>query len=540
MKKIFLAFVLFTLSCDNEPINVDVLISGGTIHDGSGMNGYIGNVAIKNDTIFYVGKNNNFLANQTIDATGKVVSPGFINMLSWGYNTLMQDGRSLSDLKQGVTLEVFGEGTSPGPSGSIRNNNYISFGEAMEKLESSGVSTNIASYLGSATVRIQEVGYGNRKATSEEMNSMKNIVRIAMEEGAMGIGSSLIYAPGDYADTDELVELSKIASSYGGSYISHMRNEDFRVLEAVDELLEIAKRANIPAQIYHLKTSRKPNWHLLDSVIDKVESAREQGLKITADMYTYPASSTGLTGVIPTWVQEGGRQAWINRMKRPDIRERLFQDIRKELSEQPPEDILMVGFNKQSMSSKYRGMTIAEAAKIRGESPEETIVNLIIEDGSRIQCIYFSMSEDNIRKKIMLPWVSFDSDAGSYSDISKDFITHPRAFGSFARVLGKYVREEKLITMEEAIRRLSGFPAENLGIKKRGYLKTGFFADVVVFDPRIIEDKATFDKPLQFAVGVEDVFVNGTQVLSKGEHTGNFSGRFVKGSGYRGLNNFEN
>ena len=313
----------------------------------------------------------------------------------------------------------------------------------------------------------------------------------------------------------------------------------FTIQTAVDELLEIAERANIPSQIYHLKTSRKPNWHLLDSVIDKVESAREQGLKITADMYTYPASSTGLTGVIPTWVQEGGTQAWINRMKRPDIRERLFQDIRKELSEQPPEDILMVGFNKQSMSSKYRGMTIAEAAKIRGESPEEAIVNLIIEDGSRIQCIYFSMSEDNVRKKIMLPWVSFDSDAGSYSDISKDFITHPRAFGSFARVLGKYVREEKLITMEEAIRRLSGFPAENLGIKKRGYLKTGFFADVVVFDPKIIEDKATFEKPLQFAVGVEDVFVNGTQVLSKGEHTGNFSGRFVKGSGYRGLNNFE-
>ena len=259
MKKIFLVFVLFTLSCDNEPVNVDVLISSGTIHDGSGTKGYIGNVAIKNDTIFYVGKKNNFLANQTIDATGKVVSPGFINMLSWGYNTLMQDGRSLSDLKQGVTLEVFGEGTSPGPRGSIKNNNYVSFGEAMEKLESSGVSTNIASYLGSATVRIQEIGFANRKATSEEMNSMKNIVRIAMEEGAMGIGSSLIYAPGDYADTDELVELSKIASSYGGSYISHMRNEDFRVLEAVDELLEIAKRANIPSQIYHLKTSRKPN-----------------------------------------------------------------------------------------------------------------------------------------------------------------------------------------------------------------------------------------------------------------------------------------
>jgi N-acyl-D-amino-acid deacylase len=532
MKKILLLLVIFTISCESDPTNVDVLISGGVIHDGTGMKGYVGNLAINNDTIFYVGKKDNFIANKTIDASGKIVSPGFINMLSWGYNTLMQDGRSLSDLKQGVTLEVFGEGTSPGPRGSINSNNYISFGEAMENLESSGVSTNIASYLGAATVRIQEIGYANRKATPSEMESMRNIVKLAMMQGAIGIGSSLIYAPGDYANTDELVELSKIASSYGGRYISHMRNEDFRVLDAVDELLEIAERANIPAQIYHLKTSRKPNWHLLDSVINKVETARANGLRITADMYTYPASSTGLTGVIPTWVQEGGRQAWINRMKEPDIRERLFKDIRKELSEQPPEDILMVGFNKQSMSNKYRGMTIAEAAELRGESPEEAIVNLIIEDGSRIQCIYFSMSEENVRKKIMLPWVSFDSDAGSYSDISKDFITHPRAFGSFARVLGKYVREEKLITMEEAIRRLTGFPASNLGIKNRGNLKPGYFADVVVFDPEVIEDKATFEKPLQFAVGVEEVFVNGVQVLSGGDHTGEYPGRFVKGAGY--------
>jgi len=532
MKKLLLLFVLFALSCESEPTDVDVLISGGVIHDGSGMSGYIGNVAINNDTIFYVGKKNNFIAKQKIDASGKIVSPGFINMLSWGYNTLMQDGRSLSDLKQGVTLEVFGEGTSPGPRGSINTNNYVSFGEAMENLESSGVSTNIASYLGAATVRIQEIGYANRKATPSEMESMRNIVKLAMMQGAIGIGSSLIYAPGDYADTDELVELSKVASSYGGRYISHMRNEDSNVLEALDELLEIAERANIPAQIYHLKTSRKPNWHLLDTVINKVENARENGLKITADMYTYPASSTGLTGVIPTWVQEGGREAWINRMKKPDIRERLFKDIRKELSEQPPEDILMVGFNKQSMSNKYRGMTIADAAKLRNESPEEAIVNLIIEDGSRIQCIYFSMSEENVRKKIKLPWVAFDSDAGSYSDISKDFITHPRAFGSFARVLGKYVRDEKLISMEEAIRRLTGFPADNLGIKNRGYLKPGFFADVVIFDPNLIEDKATFEEPLQFAVGVEDVFVNGIQVLSESNHTGKFPGRFVKGAGY--------
>lgn len=532
MKKVLLIILIFTLSCKNDPQNVDILITGGTIHNGTGIKGFIGNVAIKGDTIYYVGKSKNFIARDTINASSKIVSPGFINMLSWGYNTLLQDGRSLSDLKQGVTLEVFGEGSSPGPTGNIEDNNYVSFGEAMENLESNGISTNIASYLGATTVRIQEIGYANRKATPDEMDSMRNIVKISMEEGAIGIGSSLIYAPADYADTDELIELSKVASSYGGRYISHMRNEDSRVVEAVNELLQISEKANIPSQIYHLKASRKPNWHLLDSVISLVEDARQRGLKITADMYTYPASSTGLTGVIPTWVQEGGREAWINRMKRSDIRERLFEDIRKELSEQPPEDILMVGFNKQSMSDKYRGMTIAEAAEIRGESPEEAIVNLIIEDGSRIQCIYFSMSEENVRKKIQLPWVSFDSDAGSYSDISKDFITHPRAFGSFARVLGKYVRDEKLISMEEAIRRLSGFPAENLGIKKRGVLKEGNFADVVVFDPNIISDKATFEEPLQFAVGVEHVIVNGTPVISNGDHTGEFPGRFVKGPGY--------
>ncbi len=329
MKKILFAFVIILLSCDNEPLNVDVLIKGGTIQNGSGEKGFIGNVAIKNDTIFYVGKRGNFIANQTIDASGKVVSPGFINMLSWGYNTLMQDGRSLSDLKQGVTLEVFGEGASPGPSGSVKKNNYISFGQAMEKLESSGVSTNIASYLGATTVRIQEIGYANRKASSEEMESMRNIVKLAMMQGAIGIGSSLIYAPADYADTDELVELSKVASSYGGRYISHIRNEDEFVLEAVDELIEIAERANIPSEIYHLKSSTKPYWHLLDSIISRVEEARDKGLEITADMYTYTAASTGLTGVIPTWVQEGGREAWINRMKKSEIRERLFKDIRR-------------------------------------------------------------------------------------------------------------------------------------------------------------------------------------------------------------------
>ena len=532
MKRILVLASILIFSCSNDPQNCDILIENGMIYDGTGDKPYKGVVAISNDKIIYVGKNKNFIADKVIDATDKAVSPGFINMLSWAYDTLMNDGRSLSDLKQGVTLEVFGEGTSPGPSGNIEDNSSVSFGEAMQTLEDNGVSTNIASYLGATTVRIQEIGYANRKATDEEMESMRNIVKLAMEQGAIGIGSSLIYAPADYADTNELIELSKVASAYGGRYISHMRNEDSRILSAVDELIEIAEQANIPAEIYHLKASRQANYHLLDSVISKVEEARSRGLKITADMYTYTASSTGLTGVIPTWVQEGGREAWINRMKRPEIRKRLFADIRKELSEQPPEGILMVGFNKKSMANKYRGMTIAEAAKLRGESPEEAIVDLIIEDGSRIQCIYFSMSEENIRKKIQLPWVSFDSDAGSYSDISKDFITHPRAFGSFIRVIGKYTRDEGLLELQEAIRKLSGLPAENLGISDRGLLKENYFADVVIFDPNNVRDNATFEEPLHYAEGIENVFVNGVEVISNGEHTGEYSGRFIKGAGY--------
>ena len=526
-------FLFLTLSCNNkpvEPIVADIVLYNGTIYDGSGEPPFLGSVAVRGDKIIYVGENTNFKSDTTIDVTGLSVSPGFINMLSWGYGTLLEDGRGLSDLMQGVTLEIFGEGRSPGPY--YEDGKLVSFGEAMTKLEKSGVSVNVGSFLGAATTRIMEVGYENRDATESEMKRMKSIVRKSMEEGAMGIGSSLIYAPGDYASTEELIELSKSASEYGGMYISHLRNEGANLIEAFDELITIAREADIAAEIYHLKASREPNWYKLDEVIKRVEEARAEGLKITADIYTYNASSTGLTGVIPTWVQEGGHRAWIERMKDPKVRPRLLDDIRKELSEQPPEDILMVGFNKQSMSKKYRGMTIAEAAQLRGETPEETIVNLIIEDESRIQCIYFSMSEENVRKKIMLPWVSFDSDAGSYSDISKDFITHPRAFGSFARVLGKYVREEKLISMEEAIRRLSGFPSDNLGVKNRGYLKVGYYADIVVFDPTTIQDKATFEDPLQFAEGVEHVFVNGVQVLSDGEHTGNFPGRYVKGPGY--------
>ena len=530
---LILTFLFFSFSCSKKPIEpvvADLVINNGTIYDGSGGKPFIGSIGIKDDKIIYVGENTNFDADSTIDASGLAVSPGFINMLSWGYGTLMNDGRGLSDLKQGVTLEVFGEGTSPGPY--YEDGKLISFGDAMNRLEENGVSMNVASFLGAATTRILEVGYDNRAASAGEMKRMKNIVEKSMKEGAMGIGSSLIYAPGDYASTEELIEISKTASEYGGMYISHMRNEDNKVMEALEELITISREADIPAEIYHLKTSRKANWKKIDDVIKRVEEVRGEGLKITADIYTYNASSTGLTGVIPTWVQEGGHRAWINRMKDPSVRERLMEDIRKELSEQPPEGILMVGFKTASMSKNYLAKTVAEAAEMRGQSPEEAIIDMIIEDDHRIQCIYFSMSEENIRKKISLPWVSFCSDAGIYSDISKNFRTHPRAFGSFIRVLGKYSRDEKLFPLEEGIRRLTSFPASNLKLKESGLLKENYFADIVIFNMDEVKDNATFEEPLQFAEGVNHVLVNGVPVLLNGKHTNKYSGRFVKGPGY--------
>ena len=526
-------FLFLTLSCNNkpvEPIVADIVLYNGTIYDGSGEPPFLGSVAVRGDKIIYVGENTNFKSDTTIDVTGLSVSPGFINMLSWGYGTLLEDGRGLSDLIQGVTLEIFGEGRSPGPY--YEDGKLVSFGEAMTKLEKSGVSVNVGSFLGAATTRIMEVGYENRDATESEMKRMKSIVRKSMEEGAMGIGSSLIYAPGDYASTEELIELSKSASEYGGMYISHLRNEGANLIEAFDELITIAREADIAAEIYHLKASREPNWYKLDEVIERVEEARAEGLKITADIYTYNASSTGLTGVIPTWVQEGGHRAWIERMKDPKVRPRLLDDIRKELSEQPPEGILMVGFKTLGMSKKYLAKTVAEAAKMRGQSPEEAIVDMVIEDDHRIQCIYFSMSEENIRKKIQLPWVSFCSDAGVYSDISKSFRTHPRAFGSFIRVLGKYSRDENLFPLEEGIRRLTSFPASNLKLKQRGLLRENYFADLVVFNADKVNDNATFEEPLQFSEGVDHVLVNGVPVLLNGVHTNKFSGRFIKGPGY--------
>jgi N-acyl-D-amino-acid deacylase len=524
------AFFLILIGCTSS-YDVDLLITNAEIYDGSGSPSYLGQVGVKDGKIVYAGIEKPMSAAKIVDAKRKILAPGFINMLSWGYDTLLEDGRSLSDLKQGVTLEVFGEGTSPGPSGKKDSTNYQTFGQAMNKLEKNGISTNIASYLGATSVRIQTVGYENRPASEPELEEMKRLVVQSMEDGALGIGSSLIYAPADYAPTQELVALCQAAAPFGGRYISHIRNEDQYLLESVNELLHIAKTAGVPAEIYHLKASRPGNFHKLDQVIAKVDSARAAGLKITADIYTYNASSTGLTGVVPTWVQEGGHEQWMNRMRDPVARKRLLVDLTAELAQQPAQDILMVGFKKDSMAQIYRGKTIAEAAIMRNQSAPETIIDLMLEDDSRIQCIYFSMSPENLRKKMQIPWVSFCSDSGTYSGWEDDFRTHPRAFGSFIRVLSEFTLKEQLISMASAIHRLTGLPATNLGLKDRGFIKEGYWADLVLFNPAELKDKATFDNPLQYAEGMDDVWVNGVQVLQSGTHTDKFPGVFVRGSG---------
>ena len=519
----------------------DVVIQNGTIYDGSGGVPFVGTVAIRGDRISYLGAPTELRGKTVIDATGKAVSPGFINMLSWTANALRRDGKSQGDIRQGVTLEVLGEGSSLGPlNATMRRRKdgtdvpWTTLGQGLEHLVGLGVSPNIASFVGATTLRVHEVGYENRPATEAELERMQALARAAMEEGAVGISTALIYAPADYASTEELVRLAKAVAEYDGLYISHMRSEGSQLLEALDELFNIAREAGIRSEIYHLKASRRGNWHKLDELIRRVEQAQKDGLQITADMYTYNASSTGLTGVIPTWVQEGGHEAWMNRMREPEARKRLLGDLREQLANQPPEGIMMVGFENEELGKKFMGKTVAEAARIRGQSPEDAIIDLVLEDNSRIQCVYISMSMDNIRKKIALPWVSFCSDSASLDPANATDMTHPRAYGSFARVLGKFSRDEKIISLREAIRRLTSFPAANLKIRNRGSLKEGYFADVVVFDPETITDHATFKEPHQFSTGVAHVFVNGVQVLKDGEHTGAKPGRVVRGPGWKG------
>src|SRR5262245_30919292 len=403
-----------------------------------------------------------------------------------------------------------------------------------------GISCTVASSIGATTIREYVIGLEDKKATTEQLAQMRELVRKEMEAGALGIGSSLIYAPAFYAPTEELIEMCKVASSYRGKYISHMRSEGNRLVEAVEELLRIAREAKIPAEIYHLKAAGKTNWGKMDQVVAMVEKARREGLKITADMYTYPAGSTGLDAAMPPWVLDGGYEAAFKRLRDPEIRKKIAEEIRTPsnkwenlyLSAGSPDRVLLVGFKNEALK-KYTGKTLAEVAKLRNEGPVESIMNLVLEDRSRVGTVYFMMSEENIKKQIKLPWVSFGSDAGSMP-AEGDFLkssTHPRAYGNFARLLGKYVRDERVIPLEDAIHRLSGLPAINLELDRRGFLKPDYFADLVIFDPKEIGDRATFEKPHQFAVGIKHVFVNGVQVLKNGEHTGAKSGRALWGPG---------
>jgi N-acyl-D-amino-acid deacylase len=533
----------------------DLILRGGTLYDGSGKPPVVGDVAVRGDRIVAVGEVRNARGKVEVDVRGLAVAPGFINMLSWATESLLHDGRSQSDIRQGVTLEVMGEGWSMGPlnermkkemieqQGDIRYEvPWTTLGEYLEHLEKKGIAPNVASFVGATTVRIHEIGFENRPPSGEELERMKQLVRTAMEEGAMGVGSSLIYPPAFYAKTEELIELCKVAAEYGGMYISHIRSEGNRLLEALDELIAIARRAKIRAEVYHLKAAGKQNWPKMEAAIGRIERARKQGLAITADMYTYIAGSTGLSATMPPWVEEGGHRAFVERLKDPAIRERLVREMSTPTDKWEnmyfntgPEGILLVEFRNEKLKP-LTGKTLAEVARMRGKSPQETAMDLIIEDDSRVGAVYFMMSEENVRKQIRLPWVSFGSDAASLAPEGA-FLksnTHPRAYGNFARLLGKYVREEKLIPLEEAVRKLTSLPASNLKIRERGMLKPGYYADIAVFDPAKIQDHATFEKPHQYATGMVHVFVNGEQVLRNGEHTGALPGRVVRGPGWKG------
>ena len=555
MKLTILILLTLVSSAIGQQPKYDLIIRNGIIYDGTGSKSYSADLAVNGDTIAAIGKLSNSRGKIEINASGLAVSPGFINMLSWANVSLIEDGRSQSDIRQGVTLEVMGEGWSMGPyndkmkeeeleqEGDIKYDiNWTTLDEYLNYLEDKGISCNVASFVGAGTVRIYVLGYEDRAPNKEELSKMKELVKEAMEEGALGVGSALIYAPNFYAKTDELIELCKTASAYGGMYISHIRSEGDKLLEAADELIRISREANIPAEIYHIKAAGKSNWYKLDSLINKINEARKEGLKITADMYTYTAGETGLDAAMPPWVQEGGFKQWKKNLQDPQIREKVLKEMTAPTDKWEnfynaagsPENILLVGFKADSL--KYlTGKSLLEVSKIRGKSPAETAMDLVIDDDSRVETVYFLMSEENIKKKIKIPWISFGSDEASLAPegVFLKSNPHPRAYGNVARLLGKYVRDEKIISPEEAIRRLTSFPAQNLKIKKRGMLKSGYYADIVIFDPTSIKDFATYENPHQYSQGILDVFVNGIQVLKAGDLTGKTPGRVIRGPGWK-------
>lgn len=551
---LFFSFVLFVSSSKPQQV-YDVIIKNGIIYDGSGSNPFEADVAIDADTIAAIGDLSGARAKKVIDAKNLAVAPGFINMLSWANVSLIADGRSQSDIRQGVTLEVMGEGSSMGPLNvkmknqlEVRYSEYglkvswNTLGEYLQFLESKGISCNVASFVGATTVREYIIGEESRDPDQAELANMKMLVKEAMEEGALGVGSSLIYPPAFFAKTSELTELCKIAGQYGGIYISHLRSEGNQLIQAVEELIHIAKEANVRAEIYHLKAAGKSNWNKLDSVIAIINTARKDGVDVAANMYVYEAGATGLTASFPPSLQDGGFGKLWERLHSKKWRKEMKNAMRKNASDWEnlyyaagsADRVLLLGFRQDSLK-KFTGKTLQEVADLRGTDIEETAMNLIIQDSSRVGTAYFMMNEDNIKKEIALPWITFGSDAGSIANegIFLKSNTHPRAYGNVARLLGKYVRDENVINLPEAIYKLSKLPAEKLNIKKRGELKVGYFADVVVFDPLTIADHATFENPHQYATGVKEVFVNGVHVLANGEHTGATPGRFIKGPGYK-------
>src|ERR1700719_2084814 len=536
-----------------SPADFDVIIKGGLVYDGTGGEPQHVDVAIRGDRIVGIGDFASAHANTIVDAHGLAVAPGFINMLSWSTESLIQDGRSQSEIRQGVTTEIMGEGESMGPLNDrmkariVHEQTDIKFeikwntlAEYLHYLEQRGISCNVASFLGATTVREYVIGLEDKQPTPEQLDQMRELVRKEMEAGALGIGTSLIYPPAFYAKTDELIELCKVAAKYQGKYISHMRSEGNRLLEALDELIRISREAGIPAEVYHIKAAGQQNWSKTDSLLSRIEAARKEGLKITANMYTYTAAGTGLDACLPPWTEDGGYPALFKRLRDPATRAKIAAQVKTPTDEWEncyleagsPDHILLVGFKSDKLKP-LTGKSLAEVAKMRGKDPVETIMELIAEDESGIDTIYFVMSEENIKKEIKKPWISFGSDEASQAP-EGNFIKsncHPRAYGNFARVLGKYVREEKVLTLPQAIRKLSGLPATNLGLDHRGSLKEGMFADVVVFDPATIADRATFDQPHQYAEGMKHVFVNGIQVIKEGEHTDAKPGRALWGPG---------
>lgn len=536
-----------------QSASFDVIIRGGTVYDGTGGAPVRSDVGIRGDHIAAVGNLKSATAPVVLDARGMAIAPGFINMLSWSTESLIVDGRSQSEVRQGVTTQIFGEGESMGPlnerikkrmiaeQGDIKYEiPWTTLAEYLTYLEKRGVSQNVASFIGATTIREYVIGLEDKPPTPKQLDEMRELVRREMEAGALGIGSSLIYAPAFYARTEELIELCKVASKYKGKYISHMRNEANKLTEAVEELIRISREAGIPAEIYHLKAAGQRNWPKMNKVIAMVEAARRAGLKITADMYTYPAGATGLNASLPPWALDGGYESLFKRLQDPATRQKIADAVRTPTDEWEnlylnagsPDRVLLVGFKTERLKP-LTGKTLEEVAKMRGKDPVETIMDLMLEDRSRVDTVYFQMSEENIKQQIRQPWVSFGSDGASQATegVFLKSNPHPRSYGNFVRLLGKYVREEKVISLQEAIRRLTGLPATNLGLDHRGFLKPGMFADVVVFDPATIADRATFDRPHQYAVGVKHVFVNGIQVMKDGEHTGAKPGRALWGPG---------